>query len=73
MCTLPYTFEMKGWMMGTVTIDATQWAELMAWLSGLQFLVQAAMIGVCVLAGLTVWRLRNVLDPGVRWGYHQYT
>jgi hypothetical protein len=24
------------------------------------------------LAGLTVWRLRNMLDPGVRWGYHQY-
>jgi len=24
------------------------------------------------LAGLTVWRLRNILDPGVRWGYHQY-
>jgi hypothetical protein len=23
------------------------------------------------LAGLTVWRLRNVLDPEVRWGYHQ--
>ena len=24
------------------------------------------------LAGLTVWRLRNMLDPGIRWGYHQY-
>jgi hypothetical protein len=24
------------------------------------------------LARLTVWRLRNILDPGVRWGYHQY-
>lgn len=23
------------------------------------------------LAGLTVWRLRNILDPGVKWGYHQ--
>ena len=23
------------------------------------------------LAGLVVWRLRNVLDPGVKWGYHQ--
>jgi hypothetical protein len=25
------------------------------------------------LAGLTVWRLRNMLDPGVRWGYHRFT
>lgn len=23
------------------------------------------------LAGLTVWRLRNILDPEVKWGYHQ--
>jgi hypothetical protein len=23
------------------------------------------------LAGLTVWRLRNILDPQVKWGYHQ--
>ena len=23
------------------------------------------------LAGLTVWRLQNVLDPQVKWGYHQ--
>ena len=25
------------------------------------------------LLGLPVWRLRNVLDPGARWRYHQYT
>jgi len=24
------------------------------------------------LMGLTVWRLRNMLNPEVRWGYHQY-
>jgi hypothetical protein len=23
------------------------------------------------LAGLTIWRLKNILDPGVKWGYHQ--
>lgn len=23
------------------------------------------------LSGLTVWRLRNILDPAVKWGYHQ--
>lgn len=23
------------------------------------------------LAGLTVWRLKNILDPEVKWGYHQ--
>jgi hypothetical protein len=23
------------------------------------------------LAALTVWRLRNMLDPGFKWGYHQ--
>lgn len=23
------------------------------------------------LAALTVWRLRNILDPGFKWGYHQ--
>ncbi len=23
------------------------------------------------LAGLTVWRLRNLLDPQVKWGYHE--
>ena len=23
------------------------------------------------LAGLTVWRLRNILNPEVKWGYHQ--
>lgn len=23
------------------------------------------------LAGLTIWRLRNILNPEVRWGYHQ--
>jgi hypothetical protein len=23
------------------------------------------------LAGFTVWRLRNILDPTVKWGYHQ--
>jgi hypothetical protein len=22
------------------------------------------------LAALTIWRLRNILDPGVKWGYH---
>ncbi|MFX0064844.1 MAG: DUF3786 domain-containing protein [Candidatus Hermodarchaeota archaeon] len=25
------------------------------------------------LAGLTVWRLRNILDSDVKWGYHQLT
>ncbi len=25
------------------------------------------------LAGLTVWRLRNILDRAVKWGYHQFT
>ena len=25
------------------------------------------------LAGLTVWRLRNILDPRVKWGYHPLT
>jgi hypothetical protein len=25
---------------------------------------------VVELASLTVWRLRNILDPGVKWGYH---
>jgi len=24
------------------------------------------------LAALTIWRLRNMLDPEVRWGYHQF-
>lgn len=23
------------------------------------------------LAGLTIWRLKNILDPEVKWGYHQ--
>jgi hypothetical protein len=23
------------------------------------------------LAGLTVWRLRNIIDPAVKWGYHR--
>lgn len=22
------------------------------------------------LAALTIWRLRNILDPGIKWGYH---
>ena len=26
---------------------------------------------VAEFAWLTIWRLRNILDPGIKWGYHQ--